>query len=48
MKSSIRVKGVYIWNFVNDNVDAFCSLGEFKVNLSNFLLNNVAVNDIIP
>ena len=48
MKLSIRVKGVYIWNFVYDNVNAYCDLDTFKFSLRNFLLNNVAVLDIIP
>ena len=48
MKLTIRVKGVYIWNFVNDNVDAFCSLASFKISLRKFLLGNEAVADIIP
>ena len=48
MKLSIRVKGVYIWNFVNSNVDAFCSFASFKISLRKFLLGNEAVANIIP
>ena len=48
MKLSIRVKGVYIMNFVNSNVDAFCSFASFKISLRKFLLGNEAVANIIP
>ena len=48
LKLSIRIKGAYIWNFVNDNVCAFCDFDTFKVGLRNFLMNNEAVLNIIP
>ena len=48
LKLSIRVKGAYIWNFINENVSPLCDLETFKVNLRIFLLNNDDVSTIIP
>ena len=48
LKLSIRVKGVYIWNFVNEHVSASCDLETFKFNLRMFLLSNDDVSTVIP
>ena len=48
LKYSVRVVGVYVWNFINDNVDCYCSLTAYRYSLRQFIMGNEAVNDIIP
>ena len=48
LKHSPRVIGVYVWNFVNQNVDSDCSLISFKLSLKRFLMGNEAITCIIP
>ena len=48
LKYSVRVVGVYFWNFINDNVDCYCSLTAYRYSLRQFIMGNEAVNDIIP
>ena len=48
MKQSIRVKGVYVWNFVCSHVSSTCTIGVFKNNLRKFLAVNEQISDIIP
>ena len=48
MKMSIRVKGVYIWNFVHSSLTPDCSPKSFKIGLKNFLLGNENLQTIIP
>ena len=48
MKQSIRVKGVYYWNYVSTNVAYDCSLLSFKFGLRRFLLGNTCITNLIP
>ena len=48
MKQSIRVKGVYYWNYVSSNLTPDCSLLSFKSNLRRFLQGNSKITDLIP
>ena len=48
LKYSLRVIGVYVWNFINENVDCNCSLMSYRFALRQFILGNEAINDIIP
>ena len=48
LKNSLRVIGVYVWNFINENVDCNCSLMSYRFTLRQFILGNEAINDIIP
>ena len=48
MKQSIRVKGVYYWNYVSTYMESDCSLLSFKSNLRRFLLGNTSITNLIP
>ena len=48
LKYSPRVIGVYVWNFVNQNVDCVCSLTSYRLSLRQFILGNEDITDIIP
>ena len=48
MKQSVRVKGVYYWNYVSSNLTSDCSLLSFKSNLRRFLLGNTNITHLIP
>ena len=48
MKISIRVKGVYIWNFVYNDISPDCSRYSFRISLRNLLLGNENIIQIVP
>merc|ERR1712208_31067 len=48
MKQSIRIKGVYYWNYVSSNLTSDCSLLSFKSNLRRFLQGNANISQILP
>ena len=48
MKMSIRIKGVYIWNFIHSSLTPNCSPESFKIALNIFLLGNENLDKIIP
>ena len=48
MKFSIRVKGVYIWNFVCDHISPDCSLNSIKISLRKLISGNKQIESIIP
>ena len=48
MKQSVRVKGVYYWNYVSTNLTSDCSLLSFKSNLRRFLQGNTMITNLIP
>ena len=48
MKLSVRVKGVYIWNFICNSISPDCSLNSFKFSLRKLLLGNKQILNIVP
>ena len=48
MKMSIRVKGVYIWNFVYNYILPDCSFYSFRISLRNLLIGNENLQKIVP
>ena len=48
MKMSVRVKGVYIWNFVFSHISPASPLYSFKTSLRKLLLGNIQICNIIP
>ena len=48
MKQSIRVKGVYCWNFISNNLTSDCSLLSFKSNLRKLLRGSNILTNIVP
>ena len=48
LKQSVRVKGVYYWNYISNSVTSDCSLFSFKSNLRRFLMGNTIISNILP
>ena len=48
MKNSIRVKGVYIWNFVSNHLTTSCDLNMFRRNLRKSILIDKSMLDALP
>ena len=48
MKHSIRVKGVYIWNYVYNHITVEKTFASFKTNLRKLLLCNKDIINVLP
>ena len=48
MRNSIRVKGVYLWNYIFDRVQIECTITLFKRNLRNLILSDKAILHTLP
>ena len=40
VRRSIRVQGVYYWNYISDKIDYACTPETFKIHIKTFLLSN--------